>query len=162
MMNKLGRLALAVGFFAVVPVSEALADTYAVVFNQSGGEISVSNNQHHMTPANNAATWTSLDFTVNSGDKSWHVVDTRILCGTATAIGWVIRATSGSSGAYEDTCMVIPWGQVGCVGVAITSSGLKMAPIPMFSCSNSWWEQTGTLDFKSILNFVLAFAEALA
>lgn len=160
-MNKWGRLALAVGFLAVVPVNEALADTYAVVFNQSGGLITVSNSQYHMAPESNTATWTWLDFTVNSGDRSWHVVDSGIRCGTG-GTGWVIRATSGSSGAYEDTCMQIPWGQVGCVGVAITSSGLKMAQIPTLSCSNSWWEQAGSPVFMQVLDIVLKVAEALA
>lgn len=158
-MTRLGWLAIVGTALMFAPVGTAQADTYAVVFNQTGGVITVSNNQYHMAPESNSATWTWLEFTVNSGDRSWHVTDTGIRC---DGTGWVIRATSGTSGAYEDTCMQIPWGQVGCVGVAITPSGLKMAQIPTTSCSNTWWEQAGSPVFMEIFKAVLDIASALA
>ena len=159
-MVKFGRLAIVAGILMLAPIGKAKAAVYAVVYNTSGGQINVSNNQYSMDPMSGKATWTWLDFTITAGSlgKSWHVSDMGIKCGT----GWVVRAQSGSTGSYRDSCLQIPWGQVGCVGVVIGNTGLKMAQIPWQACSNTWWEQAGQPAFMQIMEVVTRIAEALA
>lgn len=158
-MVRFGRLAIVAGVLMLAPIGRAQAATYAVVYNTSGAQINVSNNQYSMDALSGKATWTWLDFTITAAaaKKSWHVQDMGIKCGT----GWVVRATSGSSGSYRDSCLQIPWGQVGCVGVVIDNTGLKMAQIPWQACSNSWWEQAGSPAFLEIMHAVVSIVETL-
>lgn len=140
-----------------VLVPQAIADTHAVIVNQSGQSMILNFNTQLK---NGTAVWTPLKATVlGPGDARMEIVDTGKKCRQG---GWAIdfRMYSGDKlFSTSQYCIGLALAEVGCLGVHFVPGKVGWNKVPFDYCSSAWWTQHGSKAFDQVVRALEAAAK---